>query len=229
MAGSIAHADPASELPALLLCLDGAVIARSAGGEREIAAADFFQGPLMTAARADELVTHTRWSVPAAGAGWGFHEVARRHGDFALVGVAALVTVSAGVVHHVRVTLFGAGATPVRARHAEAALSGQRLSADVIAEAATRAAAEIEPDSDLHATAAYRRRAGRTLVTRALTDAADARAAMTPRTIRVPVNATLRGTVTAAHPGRFPARQPRPHRNSRGLRAWRVRRLHRAP
>lgn len=173
VAGSIAHADPASELPALLLCLDGAVVARSAGGEREIAAADFFQGPLMTAARAEEMVTHTRWSLPPAGAGWGFHEVARRHGDFALVGAAALLTVGAGVVQHVRVTLFGAGATPVRARHAEAALSGQRLSADVIAEAATRAAAEIEPDSDLHATAAYRRRAGRTLVTRALSDAAE--------------------------------------------------------
>lgn len=173
VAGSIAHADPASELPALLLCLDGAVLVRSAGGEREIAAADFFQGPLMTAARADELVTHTRWSLPPAGTGWGFHEVARRHGDFALVGVAALLTVRAGLVQHARVALFGAGATPVRARHAEAALTGQRLSADVIAEAATRAAAEIEPDSDLHATAAYRRRAGRTLATRALTDAAD--------------------------------------------------------
>jgi carbon-monoxide dehydrogenase medium subunit len=172
VAGSIAHADPASELPALLLCLDGAVIARSASGEREIAAADFFQGPLMTAARGDEMVTHTRWSVPPAGAGWGFHEVARRHGDFALVGVAAVVAVRGGLVQHARVTMFGAGATPVRARQAEAALTGQRLSADVIAEAATQAAAEMEPDSDLHATAAYRRRAGRTLVVRALTDAA---------------------------------------------------------
>ncbi len=172
VAGSVAHADPASELPALLLCLDGAVIARSADGEREIAAADFFQGPLMTAARADELVTHTRWSVPAAGTGWGFHEVARRHGDFALVGVAALVTVRAGVVQHARVALFGAGATPVRARRAEAALTGQRPSDGVIGEAAAQAAAEIAPDSDLHATAAYRRRAARTLVTRALTDAA---------------------------------------------------------
>jgi aerobic carbon-monoxide dehydrogenase medium subunit len=173
VAGSIAHADPASELPALLLCLDGAVVARSAGGEREIPAADFFQGPLMTAARADELVTHTRWAIPPPGSGWGFHEVARRHGDFALVGVAAVLTVRGGVVERARVALFGAGATPVRARQAEAALTGQRPSADVIAEAATRATTEMEPDSDLHATAAYRRRAGRTLVTRALTDAAD--------------------------------------------------------
>jgi carbon-monoxide dehydrogenase medium subunit len=126
----------------------------------------------MTAARADEVVTHTRWSIPPAGTGWGFQEVARRHGDFALVGVAATLTVSAGVVQRARVALFGAGATPVRARQAEGALTGQRLSADVIAEAATRAAAEMEPDSDLHATADYRRRAGRTLVARALTDAA---------------------------------------------------------
>ena len=173
VAGSIAHADPASELPALLLCLDGAVVARSAGGERDIPAADFFQGPLMTAARADELVTHTRWAIPPAGAGWGFHEVARRHGDFALVGVAAVLTLRGGLVDRARVALFGAGATPMRARKAEAALTGQRPSADVIAEAATRATTEMEPDSDLHATAAYRRRAGRTLVTRALTDAAD--------------------------------------------------------
>jgi aerobic carbon-monoxide dehydrogenase medium subunit len=172
VAGSIAHADPASELPALLLCLDGAVVARSAAGEREIAAADFFQGPLMTAARADELVIETRWSLPPAGAGWGFHEVARRHGDFALVGVAAVLSVRAGLVERARLALFGAGATPIRARGAEAALTGQRLSPAAIAAAASAAAAEIDPDSDLHATATYRRRVAGTLTTRALADAA---------------------------------------------------------
>ena len=110
--GSIAHADPAAELPALLACYDGVVVTRGRRGERSIAAAEFFLGPLMTALAADELLVETRWPVPTPGTGWGLHEVARRHGDFALVGAAALVTLSDGKVARARVAVFGCGATP---------------------------------------------------------------------------------------------------------------------
>jgi aerobic carbon-monoxide dehydrogenase medium subunit len=172
VAGSVAHADPASELPALLLCLDGAVVARSRRGTRTIAAGDFFQGPLMTALAADELVTETRWTLPAAHAGWGFREMARRHGDFALVGVAVVLTLARGTVSDARIAIFGAAATPVRAGAAERALRGQAPSESVLAEAARLATTDLEMVADIHAPAAYRTSVTRTLTGRALTDAA---------------------------------------------------------
>jgi carbon-monoxide dehydrogenase medium subunit len=171
VAGSIVHADPAAELPALLLCLDGAVLARSRAGERAIAARDLFQGPLVTSLRADEVVVETRWTLPPAGAGWGLHEVTRRQGDFALVGVAAVVTLARGVIARARIVLFGAGPVPVRAEAAERALDGQPPSPALIAEAARAAGVGLEPASDLHAPAAYRLSVARTLTARALNDA----------------------------------------------------------
>lgn len=171
VAGSIAHADPAAELPALLACGDGVVVARGRRGDRTIAAADFFVGPLMTALAADELVVETRWPLPAPGTGWGLHEVTRRHGDFALVGVAALVTLADVTVRGARVVIFGCGPTPVRAAAAEATLAGRAPTATLIDEAARAAAAKLDPPGDLHATADYRRRVARTLTARALTDA----------------------------------------------------------
>jgi carbon-monoxide dehydrogenase medium subunit len=172
VAGSVAHADPASELPALLLCLDGAVVARSHRGIRTIAAGDFFQGPLMTALAADELVTETRWTLPVAHAGWGFREMARRQGDFALVGVAVVLTLARGSVAEARIAIFGAAATPVRARAAERALLRQAPTEDVLAEAARAATAGLETVADIHAPAAYRASVARTLTARALADAA---------------------------------------------------------
>jgi CO/xanthine dehydrogenase FAD-binding subunit len=172
VAGSIAHADPASELPALLLCLDGGVVARSRRGTRTIPAGDFFQGPLMTALAPDELVTETRWTLPPAHAGWGFREMARRQGDFALVGVAAVLTLARGRVAEARIALFGAAATPVRAPAAERALLGQLAGETAIAEAARLATDGLETVSDLHAPAAYRASVTRTLTARALADAA---------------------------------------------------------
>jgi len=172
VAGSIAHADPASELPALLLCLDGSVVARSRRGTRTIAASEFFQGPLTTALAADELVTETRWTLPPAHAGWGFREMARRQGDFALVGVAAVVTIARGVVASARVVIFGAAPTPLRARETERALTGQAATATVLADAAQRATAGLDAVSDIHAPAAYRVSVTRTLAARALADAA---------------------------------------------------------
>ena len=129
VAGNVSHADPASELPALFVCLDGSAVAASPRGERTIEASRFYVGPLTTSLAADEIVSETRWPLPPAGAGWGFHEVARRHGDFALVGAAALVTRAGGRIDSARIALFGAGPTPVRARAAEEALIGSDGSA----------------------------------------------------------------------------------------------------
>ena len=171
VAGSIAHADPASELPALLLCLDGAVLARSRRGDRTIAAADFFQGPLITALAADELVTETRWTLPAPHAGWGFREMARRHGDFALVGVAVVLMLTRGAVAEARIAIFGAAATPVRARAVERALVGQPPTDGILADAAHAATTDFETVADIHAPAAYRASVARTLTARALADA----------------------------------------------------------
>ena len=171
VAGSVVHADPAAELPALLLCLDGTAVARSARGEREIPASDLFVGPLTTSVASDEVVTETRWTLPPATAGWGLHEMARRHGDFALVGVAVLVSVARGVIARARIALFGAGPVPVRAEAAERVLVGQ-TSGPALVETAARAVVEgLDPMTDIHAPASYRRSVARTLTARALTDA----------------------------------------------------------
>ena len=171
VAGSLTHADPAAELPALFVCLDGVAVARRHGGVREVRAADLFVGPLTTSLRSDEFRTETRWPLPPAGAGWGFHEVARRHGDFALVGVAALVQLAAGAIASARIAVFGAGPTAVRAHAAERALVGAVPSPVLIRDAARLAADGLRPDADLHASASYRKSVARTLTERALTDA----------------------------------------------------------
>ena len=172
--GSIAHADPASELPALLLCLEGSVLARSRNGAREIPAGELFQGPLTTSLRPDELLAEVRLPAPPAGAGWGFEEVARRHGDFALVGVAALVARdAAGRVSDSRLALFGVGDTAVRAREAEQALRGREPTRESIDAAARLVGPSLEPADDLHADAEYRRRVAGVLATRALATAVD--------------------------------------------------------
>jgi aerobic carbon-monoxide dehydrogenase medium subunit len=171
VAGSVSHADPAAELPALFLALDGIAVARSADGDRTIPAGELFLGPLTTSLRSDEIVVETRWTLPPAGSGWGFHEVARRHGDFALVGCAAVVTWARERVESARIALFGAGPTPVRAQAAETALAGVAPTSERISDAARLAAEGVAPDSDIHASAGYRQRVTRVLVERALRDA----------------------------------------------------------
>ena len=173
VAGSVSHADPAAELPALLLALDGSAVVRSAAGERTIPAGELFLGPLTTALRSDEIVVETRWTLPPERSGWGFHEVARRHGDFALVGCVAVVRGARERIESSRLALFGVGPTPVRARAAEQALAGLAPTAERIGEAARLAAEGVAPDSDLHATASYRRRVAGVLVERALRDAVE--------------------------------------------------------
>jgi aerobic carbon-monoxide dehydrogenase medium subunit len=172
VAGSIAHADPSSELPAMLLCLEGSVVARGTEGERVVPAAELFLAPLTTALRADELLTEVRFTLPRREAGWGFAEVARRHGDFALVGAIALLWLDAdGRIAGARLAFFGAGGTPVRGVAGEAVLVGQEPTPSRLSDAGRAAAANLSPDSDLHATADYRRKVAAVLAERTLTAA----------------------------------------------------------
>ena len=169
--GSIAHADPAAELPAVTLALDARFCARSrARDERWMDAADFFIGPLTTVLAPDEVLTEVELPPMPANAGYGFVEVARRHGDYALMGVAAVVALdAAGECSHVRLAFVNAGGTPLRARSAERLLVGQRPDQEAFRAAAEVAAeSDIDPIGDVHATPAYRRHLARVLTVRAL-------------------------------------------------------------
>jgi carbon-monoxide dehydrogenase medium subunit len=167
--GSLAHADPAAELPALLLCLDGEVVVRSRTRRRVIAAAEFFRGPLMTALEPDELIVEVHFPKPTGR--WVIDEIARRHGDFALGGVVANAgRDGSGTVSDVRIALFGVADTPVRAREAESVLNGSPWppSDAALTEAARLATYRLDPPGDLQATSAYRSRVARVLTRRAL-------------------------------------------------------------
>jgi CO/xanthine dehydrogenase FAD-binding subunit len=171
--GSMAHADPAAELPAVALALAADLVLRSSSrGERVVPASDFFQGFLSTATEPDELLVEIRIPSPPAGAGVSFHEIARSHGAFAIVGAGAMLQLREGVVADARLVFTGAGGTAVRAIEAEAALAGQPASAASFAAAAEQAAASLDPVGDVHATAGYRRRVAGVLARRALADAA---------------------------------------------------------
>ncbi len=170
--GSIAHADPASELPAVALLLDGELVAQSTRGERTIAAGDFFVGALATALEPDELLVEVRLRGISGRAGTAFLEVARRHGDVAIVAAGAVVALADdGTIADARLAFTGVGPAPVRAHDAETLLRGARPGDEIFAEAAERAAAALEPGSDAHATAAYRRRIAGVLARRSLKEA----------------------------------------------------------
>jgi len=157
--GNLAHADPASELPAVMVALEAEMAVASRTGSRAIPAGQFFIGPLTTALRPGEMLTEIRIPAAPPRTGGAFVEMARRAGDFALVGVAALVTVDgAGRCVRARIALCGVGPTAVRARAAEDALTGQEPTAAVLDEAAARAAAATSPPSDVHGSAEFRRK-----------------------------------------------------------------------
>jgi aerobic carbon-monoxide dehydrogenase medium subunit len=169
--GSLAHGDPASDLPAVLLAAEGSVTVRGPEGERTIAAADLFQGYMTTALAPKEVITEAR--VPKlSGYGWGYEKFTRRSEDWAMVGVCALVKASDGQCEDVRVGLTHMGSTPLRASAAEEALRGGPLDAERIAAAAEQAAEGTEPPGDLNATPDYKRHLARTLTRRALEQAA---------------------------------------------------------
>lgn len=170
--GALAHADPAAELPAVALALGAELVARGPGGTRTIPAEEFFLGPLSTALAPDELLVEARFPALPPGAGWTFLELSRRHGDFAIVGVAAVVVLAPdGRIERASLALCGAGPKPIRASRAEAALAGVSPGEERFREAGEIAAQEIDPDTDLHASAAYRRRVAAVLVRRALVEA----------------------------------------------------------
>jgi carbon-monoxide dehydrogenase medium subunit len=169
--GSIAHADPSAEYPAVLAALDGEVRARGPRGERTLRADDLFQTYLTTALEPDEILTEVRLPAMPAGAAYAFEEFSRRHGDFAIVGIAAMVVIDDGRCRAARLATAGAGPVPVRLRAAEEILVQEGVGERAIAAAAARAAELVSPDSDLHASADYRRNLTRVLTGRALTRA----------------------------------------------------------
>jgi CO/xanthine dehydrogenase FAD-binding subunit len=171
LGGSLAHADPAAELPMAMLALDARVTAASTRGTRTLDAAELFRGYLTTALTPDELLTEIDVSV-TRGAGVAVEEQSRRAGDFAMVAVAAVVTIDRrGRVEDARLAYAGVGATPVRAAAAEDALRGHEPTAERVARAAEVARAAIEPGSDAFVSAAYRKLLIGVLTRRALTRA----------------------------------------------------------
>jgi carbon-monoxide dehydrogenase medium subunit len=170
--GSLAHADPASEYPAVALALDAELEVTGTRGARRVPAQDFFVGTWMTVVEPDELLTAVVVPLSQARRGVAIDEVARRHGDFALAGAVAVIDLDASDrVQHAAIAMFGMGSTPVRAPAAEQALAGHAsndVDANEIAQLAVR---ETRPPDDVHASAAYRTRAGAHLVERVLTQA----------------------------------------------------------
>ena len=171
--GSLAHADPAAELPAVARALDAEFVVRGRAGERVVPAADWFEGYLATSRRPDEILAEVRFPAAGPGTGVAFLEVARRHGDFAIVGLAVSLTLADGVISDARLAFAGVSDVPVRAAEAEDLLVGERPSAELFDEAARRATDGIDPPADLHGSADYRKKVAAALVRRGLRAAAD--------------------------------------------------------
>jgi carbon-monoxide dehydrogenase medium subunit len=169
--GSLAHADPAAELPSVAVALDAVFVAVSTRGRREIAARDFFQTYLTTALGADELLVEVHFPVGAAGTGAAFHEVSRRRGDFAMAGVAAQVTLEEGAIADARICMSGVAGVPLRCRDSEQALLGGRADPGSLRRAADAALDVLDPVGDLHATASYRKHVAGVLLRRAVAEA----------------------------------------------------------
>jgi carbon-monoxide dehydrogenase medium subunit len=171
--GSLAHADPAAELPAVARALDAEFVVRGPSGMRVIPAAQWFEGYLTTARRADELLVEVRFPAAGPGTGASFEEVARRHGDFAIVGLAASLVMSGGVIGEARLAFAGVSDVPVRATAAEDLLAGETPSAELFDEAARRATEDLDPPGDLHGSPGYRKTVAAAVVRRGLRAAAD--------------------------------------------------------
>jgi CO/xanthine dehydrogenase FAD-binding subunit len=169
--GSLSHADPAAELPMLALLLDAELSVASASGSRIVAARDFFLGTMTVALTSDEIVTEIRLPKLPQQTGWGFEEVARRHGDFALAAAAATVTVSDGKITQARIALTGVGPTALRASAAEALLLGEVLGTSLTSRVIDAVRSSVEPETDLHASSDYRRHLAGVLAGRAVSAA----------------------------------------------------------
>jgi carbon-monoxide dehydrogenase medium subunit len=166
--GSLAHADPSAEYPTVLVALGGSVVARGPRGERVLGAGELFQSYLTTSLEADEILVEVRLPAMPAGAGYAFEELARRHGDFALVGIAAVITRAGARCTMARLATAGTGPVPLRLRAAEEILERDGLGDAAIEAAARRATELVNPDADLHASADYRRHLTGVLTGRAI-------------------------------------------------------------
>lgn len=166
--GSVAHADPAAEMPMMTRFLDGTIVAFSVRGERRIPAAEFFVGSLVNSLEPDELVTAVEIDAIPPDAGWGFEEFAKRHGDFALACFATTLRAGGGRAKDVRVGMMGVGETPMRLREIEDIVDGTDISDMVLDEVAKRLTDILTPNTDIHASADYRRHLSGVLARRAL-------------------------------------------------------------
>jgi carbon-monoxide dehydrogenase medium subunit len=170
--GSLAHADPAAELPGIAITCEAEITAVGSSGARVIAAADFFRGPLTTALASDEIITQLRLAAWPAGRRWGFQEFARRRGDFAMAAAALFYDPDAsGRATNAHIGVIGVGDRPLRLTPAESVLNGRAIDEAAIAAAEAAAAAAVDPPDDIHASAAYRRALVGTMVERALRSA----------------------------------------------------------
>jgi carbon-monoxide dehydrogenase medium subunit len=170
--GSIAHADPAAEMPGIALTCEAEIATVGAAGARVIKAADFFTGPLMTVLAGDEIIIEIRLPPWPAQRRWGFQEFARRRGDFAMAAAAVWYDVdAAGKARNAHVGVIGVGDRPQRLPAAEAALNGRVIDEAAIAQAEAATCAAVDPQSDIHASADYRRALAGTMVERALRSA----------------------------------------------------------
>jgi carbon-monoxide dehydrogenase medium subunit len=171
--GSLAHADPAAELPAVARALDAEFVVRGQSGTRVIPAAQWFEGYLTTSRRPDELLLEVRFPAASRGTGISFQEVARRHGDFAIVSLAASLVFSGGVISDARLAFAGVSDVPVRAAAAEDLLVGEMPSAELFDEAARRATDDLDPPADLHGSSDYQKTVAAAIARRGLRAAAD--------------------------------------------------------
>ena len=176
LGGSLAHADPAAELPMMLQVLEGEVVARGPEGERVIKAGEFFRSPLVTALTSEEILIEVRFSVMPANAGYAVEEFARRHGDFAICAIAAVLVREGERCVKARLATCGTAPVPLRLKAAEGVLEQKGLGDLAIEEAAEAAARAVEPMNDPNGSVAFRRHLTRVLTGRALRRAAEARA-----------------------------------------------------
>jgi carbon-monoxide dehydrogenase medium subunit len=167
--GSLVHADPAAELPALAVLLNVEFVLRHLKGERVVQAKKFFHSYLTTAIEPTELLTEIRFPPWSQRCGWAIQEISRRVGDFAVAGVATLLSADGhNACQDARIALFGVSATPIRIEKAEAVLKGTHLDSRTLTEAARVVSEVLEPDSDVHASAEYRKEVAGVLTRRAL-------------------------------------------------------------
>ena len=169
LGGSLAHGDPAAEWPACCVALDATIVIAAKSGERRINAREFYRGLFETALGAGDVITAVEFPIPGAGYRSAFLELARRHGDYAIVGVAALAKAAGGTLSDARLAFVGAGPTPILARSAMAAIEGKKLGADAIAAAQAALAKDLAPTGDLNGSPATKLHLARVLCGRALT------------------------------------------------------------